>query len=61
MFIKKKSSKLRTSKNDLFMNQKRHILQKGGLITPNTPPPPLNSTGMIYITKPGLARRVALC
>ena len=28
MFINKKTSKLRVSKNDLFMNQKGHILQK---------------------------------
>ena len=38
MFIKKKTSKLRISKNDLFMNQKRHISQKGGSIAPNDPP-----------------------
>ena len=35
MFIKKKTSKLRISKNDLFMNQKGHILQKGWSIAPN--------------------------
>ena len=32
MFIKKKTSKLRISKNDLFMNQ------KGGSIAPNDHP-----------------------
>ena len=36
--IKRKTSKLRISKNDLFMNHKGHILQKGGLIAPNDPP-----------------------
>ena len=40
MFIKKKTSKLRISKNDLFINQKGHILQKGGSIAPNDPSPP---------------------
>ena len=39
MLIKKKMSKLRISKNDLFMNQKEHILQKGGSIAPKNPPP----------------------
>ena len=37
MFIKKKTSKLRISKNDLFMNQKGLILEKGGSIAPNNP------------------------
>ena len=43
MFIKKKTSKLRISKNDLFMNQKRHISQKGGRSHPTTP----HGTGML--------------
>ena len=38
IFIKKKTSKLRISNNDLFMNQKGHILQKEGSIAPNDPP-----------------------
>ena len=42
MFIKK-TSKLRISKNDLFMNQKGHILQKVGSIAPNDSP---HDTGM---------------
>ena len=35
MFIKKKTCKLRISKNGLFMNQKKHILKKGGSVAPN--------------------------
>ena len=31
MFIKKKTCKLRISKNGLFMNQKEHILKKRGV------------------------------